>query len=289
MLSFRMRFALLLVALVSAAPLPAEMRLQGVLHDPEIREISGIAPSRRSADLFWVHNDSFNPPMLFALNARGEVLARVRVQGAPNLDWEDLASFEEDGRAYLAIGDIGNNLLLNGEMNIYVLPEPALGDTVVEVARRYPFRFEDGPRDAEALALDTAQRRFVIAEKVPGGARLYGLPMEGGVTTASLIGELGSTSPEDLRPKQKLYPSRTAVTAVDLTPDGRRLLAATYRHLLVYEALPGQSWTAALARPVRWELLPQVGGFEAACWDAQGQSAYAINEGAWAHLYRWTP
>src|SRR5829696_10558968 len=53
---------------------------------PELNEASGIAVSQRVRGRLWTHNDS--GPVLFALDARGAVTARVRLTGASIVDWE---------------------------------------------------------------------------------------------------------------------------------------------------------------------------------------------------------
>ena len=43
----------------------------GRLDHPAIREASGIVASRRYPGIFWVHNDSGNPPALYAVRRDG--------------------------------------------------------------------------------------------------------------------------------------------------------------------------------------------------------------------------
>src|SRR3954452_480338 len=71
-----------------------------------IAEPSGIVASRKNPGIFWVHNDSGNPPVLFAVKRDGKLVREYRVE-AVNLDWEDIAI---DDAGHLYIGDIGNNL-----------------------------------------------------------------------------------------------------------------------------------------------------------------------------------
>ena len=56
-------------------------------------------------NLFWVNNDSDCKPELYAYDINGEWKQTIRVAGAKNIDWEDLA---EDSK-YFYIGDFGNN------------------------------------------------------------------------------------------------------------------------------------------------------------------------------------
>jgi hypothetical protein len=70
-----------------------------------IPEATGIVQSRRFPGIFWVHNDSGNPPLLFVVRSDGRIVRRFRL-AVPNLDWEDI-TIDDQGHLYL--GDIGNN------------------------------------------------------------------------------------------------------------------------------------------------------------------------------------
>lgn len=265
-------------------------QLRGWVDDPRLGEISGLAASRRQAGVYWVHNDSLNPEFLFAINEAGEVLARVQVVGAPNLDWEDLASYSEGGEAYLALGDIGNNLGLDADMHIYLFREPALTDTQVRPVRDYRFRFSEGPRDAEGLAVDLAQRRFLIADKGRVPAGLYALPMDGSTRVATRLADIpGVRLPRTPPAAPLMAAGADAFTAMDLSADGRRLLLITYRHLLLFDRQPDEDWPAALARAPLSVRLPPRRGYEAAGWSAAGDYALITHERVPAALERWTP
>src|SRR6516165_5300997 len=85
-----------------------------------IPEASGVVKSRRYPGIFWVHNDSGNAPLLFAVRADGRIVRRFRL-AVPNLDWEDIAI---DDQGHLYLGDIGNNSGLLRVRTIYRLDEP---------------------------------------------------------------------------------------------------------------------------------------------------------------------
>ncbi len=128
----------------------------------EVRESSGVVPARppgssgRLAGSFWTHNDSGWPAELFRVGGDGRVLDRVRVRGAQNVDWEDLAVGlcpDVPGRRCLFIADTGDNAERRAEVAIYQLPEPLPGDTVTPPAVRIPIRLPHGPRDIEAVSV----------------------------------------------------------------------------------------------------------------------------------------
>jgi hypothetical protein len=128
----------------------------------EVRESSGVVPARPPgssgglAGSYWTHNDSGWPPELFRVGGDGRVLDRVRVQGAQNVDWEDLtagACPDVPGARCLFIADTGDNAERRQEVALYRVREPLPGDTVTAPAVRIPIRLPHGPRDIEAAAL----------------------------------------------------------------------------------------------------------------------------------------
>lgn len=262
----------------------------GQFADAELNEISGLAASRRVPGVYWAHNDSFSSSTLYAIKESGELLARVAVSGAPNVDWEDIASFEMDGRAWLAIADIGNNFALDEALHIYLLPEPDLKDTEVAAQQDYRFRFNDGPRDAESLAVDVPGRRFLIADKGKQPAGLYALPMQKGSRIAKRISDIPFVWPQRKSLAQPLRASwRATPTAMDLSPDGQRLLLLSYRHIMAFERKSGEDWAEALQRTPRWARFEDNLGYEAAAWSADGSHALLTHEQPLAKLFTWTP
>src|SRR5215831_3753559 len=83
---------------------PQDLERIGKLEHPAIAETSGIVASRKHEGIFWVHNDSGNPPALFAVKRDG-TLVREYCVAVPNVDWEDIAA---DDRGHLYLGEIGN-------------------------------------------------------------------------------------------------------------------------------------------------------------------------------------
>src|SRR5688500_18782723 len=55
-----------------------------------ITESSGLAASRRFANVIWTHNDSSSNPFLFAMRPNGTYIRAFPVVGAALIDWEDL-------------------------------------------------------------------------------------------------------------------------------------------------------------------------------------------------------
>ncbi len=116
-----------------------------------VREPSGIVKSRRHPGIYWTHGDSGTSPCIFAFRDTGEVVATVRLSGAPNSDWEDIAI---DNQGNLYIGDIGNNRQIFPARFIYILPEPdptAPHPGPVPWSRRWKFKYPKERFNAESL------------------------------------------------------------------------------------------------------------------------------------------
>src|SRR6185503_14866394 len=95
---------------------------------PEIPETSGLAVSRRNPGLLWSHNDSGSAAVLFALDTAGAVRGRVRVP-VRTRDWEDVSAARCPSGDCLYVADIGDNKGARRTVQIYRVPEPAVGDS----------------------------------------------------------------------------------------------------------------------------------------------------------------
>ena len=270
--------------------------LSGVLLDSQLAEISGLAASRRHRDVLWLHDDGGNPERLFAVSTGGTRRATFRLQGVPKTDWEDIAAFQLDGRRYLLIADTGDNGGLRRTLQLHVVEEPAtLKNARLKPAWSIAFRWPDGARDCEAVAVDAARGQVLLISKKRQPPELFAVPLrpkDTDLQTATLLGRLAGVPRPDAQ-AMKRSPRRARldgqVTAADLSPDGRTLAVMTYRYLLLYPRAPRQDWGRAVALPPRVQLLPWLPQAEALGWAADGRSLYATGEFVPAPLYRVTP
>lgn len=273
---------LLLAACLGLRPLPAAAQDLRLIDAPALTELSGLAASRARPGLFWAHNDSGNAPELFLLDAQGVLRARLNLRGATALDWEDLAAFDWEGQPRLAIADTGDNFSLRREVAVLILAEPAppmpgAAVPAPAVQRTIRFRYEGGPRDVEALAVDVAAGQILLLEKRRPPAQLFALDLKGpDQQLARVIATLPDDWPEAPTPVETIGDRRYrgAVTAMDLSADGRHLALLTPTHWMVMSRAPGEAWAAALQRPpLRIERLPRRDPrlrkviYEAIAWD----------------------
>jgi hypothetical protein len=268
-------FLLSVVFLQASLDGPPPLERLGRLDVKLVPEASGIVKSRRYPGVFWVHNDSGNPPLLFAIHLGGQIIRQFRLE-VPNIDWEDIAI---DDRGHLFIGDIGNNLGVLPVRAIYRIDEPdpyvpaerPLAATAV--SRYAPPR--DNRFDAESLDYDRGNA-LVIA-KYQGGrlAELFSVPFE---PPAPL------SKPAQPRSIGKLPAFFEPATGSDLNID--RL------HLAVCSSTVTRIYRRVDVRGDEWNLLAEVHypsePIEGVCWNdsdlvlvAEGGAIYRIAEKTW--------
>jgi len=161
---------------VPAGAAPGAPVVDRTVRDPRITEGSGLAESPTRPGVLWTHNDSGNPPVMYALGPDGSVAAAVRIRGTDDEDWEAMAAYRDgDGRAMLAVADIGDNRAARRSVQVVLVAEPALHDATVSPARLLRLRYPDGPADAETLLVDAQARRMYVVTK-GFGSTVYQVP-----------------------------------------------------------------------------------------------------------------
>jgi hypothetical protein len=201
---------------------------------PHLTSVSGLAASLRHDDVVWAVEDSFEPAEVTALDPAGRVVATIRLVGEPlmNLDWEDLAVAPgPDGRPWIHVADIGDNLGIRTEVRIHRFPEPDLVDSAItpETTRA---RYEVGRPDAEALLVDRLGSTWIIDKTPIGPTRIFRLDDDG------VLRERGTL---DLGGEQ--------VTAADLSEDGTLLALRTDRQVRLHRVPDGGDIVDALVGP----------------------------------------
>lgn len=207
-----------------------------------LREASGVAVSRRHPGILWMHNDSGSKPYLFAVDSTGHSHARIRVNGARNRDWEDIALGPCPTGECLYLADTGDNRLKRTDAAIYRVPEPAPGDTVTGLAERFPIRYPNGPRDVEALYILPDGTIYLISKgrRHPTELFRYPPPLRPGEIVM-------------LEEVQRLYDDARAlpfqITGASAAPDGRWIAVRSYGYLQLYRPHPDGSLAPALPAP----------------------------------------
>jgi len=249
----------------------------------QLKEISGLAASRRHPGILWAHNDGPDG-RLFAIRTNGTTAAVFEL-AASVTDLEDIAigPGPTPGMPYLYVGDIGDNDSTRRSIRVYRLPEPDLRDGTSArkpaplnefetIALRYP----DGPHDAEALLCDPRTGDVLIATKQKRRSRLYLAPA-GQLTTGA-----------EVRLVWLREIPFADISAGDLSPDGQHLLLRREDGAWMWSRGLGETMAAALANPPR--RMPVIGpptepNGEAIAWSTDGRGYYTLSEGKRQPIY----
>ncbi|MYW02150.1 hypothetical protein [Streptomyces sp. SID3343] len=255
------RSGALTVAAALAVAVPASAAADGdvlfTIKDERITESSGLVASEQHPDVYWTHNDSSDAPRVYAIAKDGSTKATITLSGVDARDWEAITIGKDDaGKPAIFVGDIGDNL--HGkwpEVWIYRFEEPrTLADATVK-ATKFRVKYDDGPRDAEALLTDPRTNKLYIASKELDGG-LYEQPERltpGGINTFKRIAPVGST-----------------VTDGAFSPDGSRFVLRAYFSATVYSA-PGKE-VGGVAVPIQRQ-------GESVAWARDGKALLFGSEG----------
>ncbi len=280
------RILLPLALLLSAPTLAARWggpEVAGLVTDQAMDEISGLAASRKHPGHYWAINDSGNTAQLHLMDGKGQHQGSVDVVGAQNIDWEDLASFELDGRQYLLVADTGDNGGIRQDLALHVFEEPTDLSRPATVAWTVRFRWPDGPRDCEAAAVDPVSGEVLLVSKKRVPAELFRVPLktDGEEAVAEKLGNLSGIEQPDAGDlaRSPLYGRyRSQVTAADLSPNGRVLAVLNYRSIHFLVRGRHQDWSAALATPLPHLDLPWIPQAEAIAFSLDGQEMRVASE-----------
>lgn len=279
-------FASLLLVTASLTTACGKPSPSGVSLDRAVREPSGITASPNYSDVFWVHGDSGTGNWLFAVDGKGRTLARLRVEGALNVDWEDIT---HDGHGNLWLGDIGNNDSARRDLTVYRIPEPDPHDDIdrVRVDRRVRFSFPEQTKfgnkkydfDTESLLWWQGDLWLLTKHRSDDRTRLYRFPSLNGEAV-----ELEQVASFDLGPSLKASELQSwsgQVTAAEAAPDGKHWALLSYDAIFVFE-LPADQGAKLFAKPVTRIGLENTGQVEGLTWD--GGALLVVNEDR--HLLR---
>ncbi len=276
--------SILLLAFFSPA-LADEFKIQPVearLKSPAINEASGIAVSPSNPDFLWIINDSGGTPDIHLVGTDGSDRGKLGLKDTKNIDWEDISSFKLDGKSYLLVADTGDNKSVREECVFYIVREPALPADGKSLALttlpswQIRFRYQDGPRDCEAVAVDAKEEKIIFISKRTNPPEVYEIPLRApkkrGVVTAAKSGttEVKGTSP---------LPFFDQPTGLDISSDGKSATIVTYNSVFLFQRQPGESWPQAFARkpinlgPHRLKQAESVG------FSTDGKTIYATSEG----------
>ncbi|MFQ3363815.1 MAG: hypothetical protein ACI883_000784 [Candidatus Azotimanducaceae bacterium] len=174
---------------ISAKTTTSQTYWMGDIQDKELSESSGLASSNLSDNVLWSFNDSGDSARIFALSTTGVALGQWQINIPNPTDWEAMDSFVIGGKAYLLLADTGDNLRWRPFVSVLVVAEPEIDSNnqiPLEPIWQKSFRYPDGPRDVEAVAVDTLRGEILLLSKRNVPNELYRIDLEQIKTSADL-------------------------------------------------------------------------------------------------------
>ena len=258
--------------------------------NPDIVEASGLAASRRNANVLWLHNDKGDTSRVFAISTTGASLATFALAGAEASDWEDIAvgPGPVGGTSYVYVGDIGDNSANRNAIEVYRFAEPEVTASSAEVTLsgvdRLEFRYPGGQgENAETLLVDpTNGNLYVVTKSDTGEARIYRasppfVPLDR--TTMTLVTTLQFGSAPLL--------GDPSATGGDISPDGSLIAIRSYDAAYAWRRPAGTTVEEALATtPCALPIRAESQG-EAFAFFSDGTGYFTLSEGTNEQLSRY--
>lgn len=206
----------------------------GQLDTRLLPEASGIGLANGGSQLY--HNNDGTEPNFVLTDRSGQNARRITVEGFDASDVEDLAVGPCGDQTCLFLADVGDNGSRRSSVQFALIEEQPGYAASVKPRAVITARYPDGPHNSEAIAVHPSGDLYLVTKAGSGigrtgPARVYRLSAAqlaaGGAQTFELRGEI---------PVPALIgrglPARRVVTAMDIAPDGGRVLLLTYGFLL---------------------------------------------------------
>ncbi len=235
----------------------------------KLAEASGLVASVANPGYYWSHNDGENPAEVFLIDDKAKIVMTCKLANVENRDWEDITvgPGPQEGKSYLYVGEIGDNLSQYPYKMIYAFVEPVLseGDQVISKFDTIVFKLSDGVRDTEVMMIDPQANDVFIVSKREDSVRLYKIyaPVKKGDT---------------LQAEFKTKLPFTKIVAASISADGTEVLMKNYDHLYYWKRSDAESIPELLLRkPLELNYLQEAQG-EAIAWKLDGTGFYTLSE-----------
>lgn len=235
----------------------------------KLAEASGLVASVANPGYYWSHNDGENPAEVFLINDKAKIVMTCKLLNVVNRDWEDITigPGPQEGKSYLYVGEIGDNLSQYPYKMIYRFEEPLVseGDQVIDKFDTLVFQLSDGVRDTEAMTIDPETNDLFIISKREDSVRLYQIspPLVSGDT---------------LQAEFKTKLSFNKIVAASISPDGTEVLMKNYDHLYYWKRSDNEPIPELLqSKPIELNYLQEAQG-EAIAWKLDGTGFYTLSE-----------
>jgi len=241
---------------------------------PGVSEASGVAVGSGTPPRLWMVNDE-GEPVIYGVELNGRIADRVRVAGAIDEDWEDLAAGPCPTGRCLYIADIGDNLARRPRITVYRIAEPRAGSAEPVKAEAFHATYPDGPHNAESILVDREGRIFVITKG--RSAVIYRFPASLVPGSTSTLEKLADVSLSPSSGGSHSYRHSQPVTGAALSPDRNWVAIRSNRSLWfcrMADLIAGQP-----RDPIRVDLAPAHEPQGEAVAFGPGGTIYLVGEG----------
>ena len=238
------------------------------LKNEKINESSGVAISNLKKGLYWTHNDSGDAPNLFAFDANGNDFGTYKLKGITVIDCEDMESRLIDGKSFLFLGDIGDNLKVRKSVKVFKVAEPNVRVRNTDVGRFETMElvYPDGAKNCETLLVDKEGNIELVTKDESGVCGVYfgksGLKSQ----TMKKLGEFKIES---------AISGLRLATGGCFSPDTKQVLIRTYGPAHIFY---GSFLDWFKSKPAQLGLALEAQG-EAICFDYGNKRAITTSEG----------
>jgi hypothetical protein len=288
-MQIKVLLALMIISLLACSRKPQEPNSDAFepgkklseMKDDKIEEASGLATSKRNPGYLWTHNDSFNDANVFLVDQDLKIKLTCRLAGVVNRDWEDITvgPGPEEGKSYIYLGDIGDNLAQYQIKLIYRFEEPVFTPGVEQITiTRFDtiaFQLPGERKDTETLMINPLSKDLYIVSKREEPVHVYELKYPYSVHDTLTAQDIATVP-------------ITLTVAGDFSADGKEILLKNYKNVYYWKNDSTRSLTEVLKdKPlvVTYQEEPQG---EAITWAEDGSGFYTLSEkkkGKKSYLY----
>ncbi len=239
-----------------------------LLKNQKIDESSGVAISYRKQGLYWTHNDSGDGPNLYAFDSNGNDFGTYTLKNTDVVDCEDMGSRLINGKPFLFLADVGDNVKARKSVFVYKIPEPNVRqkDEVISKFETMELIYPDGAHNCETLLVNSNGDIQLVTKDETGMSGVYF--GEAGKSKQTLV-KIGEIKLENSISGMRL------ATGGCSDPESKRTLIRTYGTAFMYSG-GFEDWFKS---PPKQFAIPLEAQGESICFDFLGKRAITTSEG----------
>lgn len=204
---------IIIVILITSCGHYGLLKIEGSM-PKRLKEVSAVELDLKS-HLLWVIEDAGNTNTLTKLSKTGEIVQRITITNATNIDWEDLTT---DALGNIYIGDFGNNDEDRKLFKIYKVNYNDLNKTEV-TAEIIEFELPKKQDSKDFEAFFIYKNSFYIFSKATKKFIVLKVPNTIGKHTASVISHFN------------LNGKHNKITAADISNNGKTIVLLNHNKL----------------------------------------------------------